>query len=451
MAAGEENLGRLFQPDFIDAGDRFNTHYRPVGYLFSFLVYKIFGVAPVYLNILIVLAHLSVIMMVFFILRRLLDDDLWAFGTVLIFAVEGVASDAVFYMGAGQLYFPEIFPHYICLISFVYWIKNKHPLLLALSWAAGLFAFFANEFSWPLIPLMWTISYYYDGQRSWKLPFKPRFYPFYLAILAWAISGYKCIINRPEMMAEGAGMGILSRMVSVKHIKRLLDETDQVFHKVPLVGDVFQSFPPYIIGILVIVVMAALFIYAIIRIKDKRFRFLMLWLVFSALVLIPIPLSARYLYHSSIPFWGAVLFFAAFTLNGLKAKHPNWNIKLIGVIGFLLLFLSHLSINIKRERLWDRVGDFYYERIVRVEPEVSDIAELRMIYFIQPENISDKRIKSETGNMKQQLRVYLDNPYIQYTIISPSEADTMRTGEDDIMFDFDGMFFSVVKTGVNGE
>ncbi|NQS98898.1 MAG: hypothetical protein HQ591_10630 [candidate division Zixibacteria bacterium] len=445
MDNGEADLSKLFRSDFIDARDRYNTHYRPVGYLFSFLVYRIFGVEPKFLNLLIVLGHLTTVVLVFFILRRLLDNHLWAFCAALIFAVEGVTSDAIFYIGAGQLYMPEIIPHYICLIAFVYWIHNRKTVLLIISWISALLAIFANEFSWPLIPLVWAISYFYGGERTWKLPFKPRFYPYYLAFTAYIISGYKCITSRPEMM-ESTGWGILARIFSARHIKRVLDEIDQVFHKIPLAGDILRTLPQYILGISVIAVIVFILVYTAVKIKDKRYRFLLLWLVFTLMVLLPVPIAARYLYHSAVPFWAAALFIGWYFLERLKTAFPKWNIKIIGAILYTILLLIHISMNYQREHLWSRVGDFYLSRIYNVESALGGLAGTKKIYYLISPGVPERAYDAETFSLTQHLRVYLDDPYIQYELIHSQDfLDTLKLSANEILLSFDGSNFQPLK------
>jgi|GEM_PF-1900448 len=446
---GQGSILEIFRSDYIKIPERYNTHFRPMGYLNAYLIYIIFGTSNVYLNILAVLAHLANITMVYLILKKLLQNDIWALLAALIFTVDGIGSDAVFFIGAAQLYYPESVPHYLCLLGFVYYIVDKKPVYIIVSYIGAAIALFGNEFAWQLLPTILAISYFWEKQKSWAFLFKSKFIPYYLFFTGYIILARACLVKRPTMETGGMQIYIDNRL-SGKLLQATFVETGKIFHQVPVLKQILGGVPEFLLGMLLFAAVILIIVISWVKIKDFRFRFLVLWFVFSMAIVLPIGILPRYLYHPAVPFWTMVIFAAAAFLTYLRNKKPDlsrvWRNIAIVLFAFLLVF--HITLNHQRENFWDRYGDFELSRVTKILREAGNPAVIKKLYFLNESSVPGNVYRGNSRELSQHMMVYMDNPYISWTIFEDhSLADSLQLQPGDYLIGFNGRDFDVIRSG----
>ncbi len=364
--------------------------------------------------------HLITVLLVFAIFRLLTENDWWALLASLIFGIDGIASEAVFYIGAGQLYMPEAVFHYTCIVTYILWMKRRRFCYLLISWLTALLSVVANEFSWTLIPLLLSIELFFGKKPRISLPLKPQFYPYYL----W-MAGYFFIAIRPIAYRARVAESFLSTFFN-KRIFTYCSEFGLVIKRVPVLGDICQPLSPTLAGGIFAVIIILLIILSIFIIRDKRYRFMLVWLFLTTLLLLPLKIAARYLYHTLIPFWGAMVFFGIYTVRKLQDKFPSGRniIRTAGIAVFVMLVVGQASLTHQREALWDDMGDYHRRQIQKILPLVDDWDSVNHLYFFRTNPlVPGKQFTALAREIIDHLRVYLDRPDMEYTlIIDPAMA-----------------------------
>ena len=447
IETGEGSILEIFRTDYIEVPERYNTHFRPMGYLNAYLIYLFFGTAPQYLCFLTILTHVINVILVFLILKILFKHDLWAFLTAFIFGIEGIASDALFYLGAAQLYFPESVPHYICLLGFVYYIHNRRIIYLIISYLTALIAFFGNEFAWHLIPTILTISFFWEHDRNWKFVFKKKFIPYYAIFVSYLLLARACIVERPGV-ASNFWEDYFGKRLSGEILTWSLSRIGDMFYRIPFLGNIFKFLPEIAIGSIVTVIVFLIMSAAWIKIKDHRFRFLILWFLYALAIILPLAVLPRYLYHPSVPFWGASIFIILSISFYLQRKLPSvkslLNYTLIAVLTGIIL--SHIGLNRKREMHWDSMGTYQTDRISSFLEQIDHPPKITKIYYISQKDEFLRIIPGACREMTSHLMVFLDYPYIEWKVfIEPIDPDTLTLKESEYLFEYNGYGFDLIK------
>ena len=446
LRTGESTILKVFDLDYLELPERCTTHFRPLIYLSSFVVYSIFGPEPVFLNIAIVAGHILVVFLVYLLLSLLLKNNVWAFLTTLFFTIDGVASDAIFYIAAGLNYLPEAIPHILCLITFLQYIRKRKKHFLYLSWGLGLIAFLANEFAFTLVPILIFMNLYYGDAKKWRIIFNWRLYPYYIYAAAIFLISHVVFWNRSEAFHRHEMRFMDEQFVQSRYI-RIFQEAGEFLQSIPVLNKFLSYIPSVVIGLLFSLLFIGIILFFWSKIKDGRFRFLILWFISSLLIFIPTPLFARFFYHSVIPMWAIMIYIGFYLYSRLENKFkPRLTMLRMGGMTVLILMIAiQAFMNRKREIMWEGIGNFYLKRIYLIEKNI-DAENLKKMTFVRDAGFPQRRFNAEVQSLMSHLKVYFDDPYIELEIIDAESASgIIDTSDGNYVFTLAGEQFIPYK------
>jgi hypothetical protein len=214
---------------------------------------------------------------------------------------------------------------------------------------------------------------------------------------------------------------------------------EQFFEKIPLVDLMVRKMPHLVFGTSIFIVLILLLIYSGIKNKDHRYRFLLLWLFCTTLILIPVYLKTRYLYHTAVPFWGMMVYLIALFLHYLKKFWTNLNLRVAGTVFFILMMASNVYLNRQREIMWENIGKFCYFRMERLLDRIGNPSQIIKIYYLKPVGMTERTFLMESKDFTNYLRVYYDDPAISYEGFSSSaELDKLNLSPGEYILTMEG-------------
>ncbi|RLE37593.1 hypothetical protein DRJ17_06240 [Candidatus Woesearchaeota archaeon] len=227
-----------------------SDYYRPLVSVSFALDYFFYKDTPFGFHVANLILHLLNVLLVFFLMRMLLKDFWCAFWISIIFAVHPVNSSTVSYISNR----PNLLLVLFCLLSFVFYIKDKCPL----SYLFFLMALLSKESS-VILPLVF-VAYDYLERKSIRNNFiklLPYFFLIFIYFVIrnkvfgiWRIEG-SCIFCKlgERVLAFFVMIFDFIRVIFLPfglHFERLISSNDNFFILKSMVGVIFTVVLLYI-------------------------------------------------------------------------------------------------------------------------------------------------------------------------------------------------------------
>ncbi len=331
--------------------------YRPLRGAYYTVAYSIFRKNEFGYHLNAVFFHTLISILVFFIIKKIVEKKDIALIAALIFAVHPIHTERVANMTAGF----DLLGIFLFLLSFYFYVlhsKNNNNLkYFAFSLIAFVFALFASEeaITLPFLVILYEFSFNKEGFNIKKCFLKNHLIYFIIALLFIILRFFILGIGgRVEEYLGGSFYLTMLTMakVLIMYILLLLFPLNlTLFYDIPVASGLFDF-----TVLISLIILALILFYTVNYYKKNIVFFSVFWffitlLPFSNIIPIQVFMAERYLYVPSI---GFTLLFAYLIYNIYNLKIFNQKTKKIVAIIFLTLLLSfYAGRSIVRNNDWE--------------------------------------------------------------------------------------------------
>lgn len=382
-----KNIKNLFNLKYFEISGAEQT-YRPVVTFTYFIDYAMWGEKPTGYHFVNVLLHIITAIVIYFLLKKLFNDQFFAFITTMLYTAHPALTEAVNCIS----YREDILATLFYTASFLFYLKSseKFNFYILFSFLFFLLALFSKEMAITL-PFVIIIYDFFLKEKNSNLYFTVikniKTYLLYIAIALFYLYILFTVFKHPSKSEFFDNTTLLRRIIFTPY--NLFHFFKIAIFPFFLNADYYFSYPKNLFD-LYFIISTLFFVVIIITIfiaynRDKTLFFGMLFFLITLIPVLNIikiykPFADRYLY---LPLIGFSIFISRSLFIIFKKIPSNLVKRLFLFFSIIILFLTYSFLTINRNKVWK--DEFTLWRDVIKKNPMSENANnnLGALYYIQ--------------------------------------------------------------------